>query len=152
MKTKAGNLRCGAPMHIFALQSALVIDKPSILRFFLFFTVHSLTDVLLVAPEHTPYIHHLIEDRKWSFFFTPLPPSLMPPELWALAPPIAFEKNVWRPCSYFVCTMHSWRLFIYVNLSFDQSLVTPLCSPWVKEATCEAAVRGPEFLGKFTVN
>ncbi len=24
--------------------------------------------------------------------------------------------NVWRPCSYFVCTMHSCRLFIYVNL------------------------------------
>lgn len=45
--------------------------------------------------------------------------------------------NVVGPSSYFVCTMHSCRLFIYVNLPFDQSQVTtsyPLAAP-VSEGT-----------------
>lgn len=57
MKTKAGNLRCGAPMRIFAFQSAFVNDKPSILHFFLFFTVHSLTDILFWLLQSTHPIY-----------------------------------------------------------------------------------------------
>lgn len=60
-----------------------------------------------------------------SLACSPPPPQPAPP------------GNVLGPSSYFVCTMHSCRLFIYVNLPFDQSPVTtsyPLAAP-VSEGT-----------------
>lgn len=73
------------------------------------------------------------EEMKRENYSSP-PPFLSPSPLPPQPSPLG---NVLGPSSYFVCTMHSCRLFIYVNLPFDQSPVTtgyPLAAP-VSEGT-----------------
>lgn len=73
--------------------------------------------------------------KKWKEKTTQAPPPFLSPS--PLPPQPSPLGNVLGPSSYFVCTMHSCRLFIYVNLPFDQSPVTtgyPLAAP-VSEGT-----------------
>lgn len=146
--TKEGNLICSALMHISRLTSKCTCHPPSeagpSLSISLSTTVKQSCPLRKKSTDKT-----LAKGKMRECFLVPNTPLPL------ISGPLSLSTHsqgmFGGPVPYFVCTMHSCRVFIYVNLAFDHRPLTHSV-PVSEKTHLWGSSQGSGFLGKFTVN